>query len=57
MAARRTSEAAAKEKADRMKQYLEEKYERMKKDTEEIRNRRESLEDHMVRSISAPRAA
>jgi len=34
-----------------MKQYLEEKYERMRKDNEEIKSRRESLEDQMVSAV------
>lgn len=48
MSNRRSSEAAAKEKAERMKQYLEEKYERMRRKNEDIKKRKESLEDHMV---------
>ena len=52
MASRRgNAETAAREKADRMKAYLEEKYERLKKDKEEEKGRRESLEETMVSPI------
>lgn len=44
----RGADTAAREKADRMKAYLEEKYERMKRDNEEMKGRRENLEDTMV---------
>jgi hypothetical protein len=43
-----TGEAAAMEKADRMKAYLEEKYERLKRDKEEEKDRRANLEETMV---------
>jgi len=41
-------DAEAKDKADRMQAYLEEKYERLKRDKEEEQDRRASLEETMV---------
>ncbi len=40
---------AGEEKAERMKAYLEERYERLRRDREEERTRRADLEDTMVR--------
>jgi|EP00624_Nannochloropsis_granulata_P000283 hypothetical protein len=44
-----SAETAANEKADRMEAYLEEKYERLRRDKEEEKDRRANLEETMVR--------
>jgi len=43
-----SAEAVANDKADRMKAYLEEKYERLRRDKEEEKDRRANLEETMV---------
>lgn len=45
------SGAAGREKAERMKAYLEERYERLRRDREEERTRRADLEETMVRCV------
>ena len=48
MSARRVSQTlSTKERADSMKRYLEEKYERIRQDNEDIKIRRQSLEEEM----------